>query len=308
MRIAPTLFASFLLASTSLAHAVTAASVCPAPQPASNMTMTRDDEFFQGQALSSDWTKLSGNPIGNAALEAEVYDPAQVTTINQRGLRFSMDTGSGNSARPYKSGGVSTIGKWSQLYGHFEFSARLPQFNGGWPAGWMMPADGSGPPEIDILEFIYAQQGKTPAADQAHYASSGYQASDLATTMHWGANYGADHHQSSPMNNDPLNIDVPISFQDWKTKGNPQGYHTYGIDWRPGSLVWLIDGSVVFCSLDNANTGTRVSSKAMYPILNFASFAGTSSNPGWGGWVTASDLEQTMDIANFRAFKFNDLQ
>ena len=69
----------------------------------------------------------------------------------------------------------------------------------------------------------------------------------------------------------------------------------------------MVDGAVAFCSLDTQATGPRVSSKAMYMILNLAATNGTQQNPGWAGYVTPSDLPQTMDIASVRAYRFNDL-
>ena len=179
--------AAFLL-SAPLARAAPAASVCPAPQPASNMTMTLDQEFFQGQALdASIWNMVTsgpGNhPFGDPTVEAETYLPAQVSTINQRGLRFTITTGSPETGHPYKSGAVSTLGKWSQLYGHFEASMRLPETNGLWPAWWLLPADNTWPPELDILEDIYAVNGVVPPATAS--SPNPWQGSDLATTTHW---------------------------------------------------------------------------------------------------------------------------
>ncbi|MDZ7835065.1 MAG: glycoside hydrolase family 16 protein [Alkalibacterium sp.] len=57
----------------------------------------------------------------------------------------------------YTSGKVLTDGKFSQTYGRFEASMKLPEGQGYWPAFWMMPQDdtyggwaASG--ELDIME------------------------------------------------------------------------------------------------------------------------------------------------------------
>jgi beta-glucanase (GH16 family) len=54
----------------------------------------------------------------------------------------------------YVSGLISTLPTVAQTYGHFEVRARLPRGKGLWPAIWMLPADQTWPPEIDIVESI----------------------------------------------------------------------------------------------------------------------------------------------------------
>lgn len=60
----------------------------------------------------------------------------------------------------YSSGLVTTRDRFAQKFGYFEIRARWSGGKGIWPAFWLLPQDGSWPPEIDVLEAHGDKPGK----------------------------------------------------------------------------------------------------------------------------------------------------
>jgi Ca2+-binding RTX toxin-like protein len=110
----------------------------------------------------------------------------------------------------YPSGMLSTNPTFTQTYGYFEIRADVPSGAGVWPAFWLLPADGSWPPELDVMEIL----SQDPRA--------------AWTTGHSGV---GGHTASGQSNFIPDTSD---------------GFHTYGTLWTPTTLTWYIDGVEVF--------------------------------------------------------------
>lgn len=131
---------------------------------------------------------------------------------------------------PYVSGAITTLGRFAQTYGYFEIRARLPAGEGFWPAFWLLPADHSWPPELDVFE----QYGKDPRA--------------IVVTSHSGL--GGRH---------------SFTYQNVPTQDVTADFHTYGVDWEPAETRWYVDHRFVFSAPTPADMD-----KPMYLIANLA--------------------------------------
>ena len=54
----------------------------------------------------------------------------------------------------YTFGMLSSHEAYSFTFGYAEISAKVPKGMGVWPAFWLLPADKSWPPEIDVIEYL----------------------------------------------------------------------------------------------------------------------------------------------------------
>ena len=130
----------------------------------------------------------------------------------------------------YTSGMLSTQPTFSQTYGYFEMRAELPHEAGAWPAFWLLPADGSWPPELDVMETLTSD------------------ARAAWTTEHSGL--GGVHVSSGQA------AFVPDTAS---------GFHTYGVLWTATDLNWYIDGVEVYHTATPADMN-----KPMYMVANLA--------------------------------------
>jgi hypothetical protein len=115
-------------------------------------------------------------------------------------------TSDANGSR-LQSGRVTSVNAFR--YGRVDVRAKLPGTQGMWPAIWMLPQDGSWPPEIDIMELI----GSEP--DRVHM------------TLHYGSRG-----------------DRSFDATDFAGPDFTAGFHTFSLEWVPGRMRWLVDGVV----------------------------------------------------------------
>jgi beta-glucanase (GH16 family) len=223
-------------------------SVAPAPTVAATpMYRLVFSEHFFGKALdATKWRSCYpwASPAGCSTWtnnELQWYQPSQIRVANGA-LRLVASRehteGQTQDGAPksfdWRSGMITTGGKFSFTYGKVVVRARIPAGRGFWPALWLLPADLSWPPEIDIMEAV----GEAPSQVTLSY------------------------HESL---SNSTSRTVP-------TANLSAGWHTFVVDWKPGSLTWSVDGSRRF-QLSGPTTN-----KPMYFLANLA-VGGTFARP-----------------------------
>lgn len=193
----------------------TTGSARKGPGRAGRRLVFRDD--FDGNRLDPSkwigcfpWAPLGcTNPPNH---ELDWYTPSQLKVSNGV-LHVTADDrpiwgkdANGNPRRyGYRSGNATTAKRFSFTYGYVQFEARLPVGKGLWPAVWMLPTTQRPAPEIDILEANNRVQGEVFHIFHGH-AGDGIGMLPAASEL------------------------------------GIHGWHTYGLDWKPGSLTFYLDG------------------------------------------------------------------
>jgi beta-glucanase (GH16 family) len=204
------------------------------------------DENFEGGTLdSSRWNTCHWWDKGGCTIasnnELEWYRPEQVSvadgTLRLTAAPNRYEASDGNTY-DFTSGMVTTgpnpdddDPKVAITYGTVEARFKAPAGRGLWPAIWMLPASKESRPEIDMLEMI----GQDPSELILHF-------------------HPEDRDADSPSKR--VRVSDPDLAEDW---------HTVGIIWTPGKLVYTLDGEPVWTV-----TGDQVPSEPMYLVMNLA--------------------------------------
>jgi beta-glucanase (GH16 family) len=196
--------------------ATTVATVAPAPK----WQLAWSDEFNGPNGASPDPAKwrldVGGNGWGNHELESYTARPANVQQQNGNLVISALQekyTGEDGIARDYTSARIKTEGLFSQTYGRFEASIKLPLGKGIWPAFWMLgnnintvgwPTCG----EMDIFENIG-------------------EASTIYSTLHGPGYSGAK------------GISAHASLPGGQAVNS--AFHLYAVEWAPNDIRFYVD-------------------------------------------------------------------
>lgn len=130
----------------------------------------------------------------------------------------------------HRSGLITSERLFSQQYGYFEIRARLPRGKGLWPAFWLLPVDGSWPPEIDVMEML----GHAP---ETYYV--------------------ALHARPDGQTLDQV---TAVAARDLSAE-----FHVFGVSWRPNRIGFYLDDTLVQESATPADMR-----RPMYLLANLA--------------------------------------
>ncbi|MBB3763594.1 glycoside hydrolase family 16 protein [Sphingomicrobium lutaoense] len=197
-------------------------------------------------------------------------------------LRAAQDDPDRVAHKPFTSARLVTRGKAAWRYGKVEVRAKLPQGQGTWPAIWMLPEDGNyggwaASGEIDILEAVNlgVACAQCPSGREDR----------ILGTLHYGGQWPDNEHVSTEVHRPEV----------------LEGFHTFGIVWRPGRFDWTFDGKV-FASREADEWWTSASENAEAPfdrpfhlILNLAIGGKLSEERGIGG-VDESGYPKWMEV------------
>ncbi|MEU4284225.1 family 16 glycosylhydrolase [Nocardiopsis dassonvillei] len=216
---------SFLTAAA-LVIPVGAASAAPVPE---DTAAPASAEAAQAAALvwSDEFNGAAGsapNPANwNHETGAHGWGNNELQNYTSSRANSALD-GNGNlviTARREANGGytsarMTTQNKVEHAYGRIEARIKIPRGQGIWPAFWMLGADFPDTPwpdsgEIDIMENI----GREPHLVHGTLHGPGYSGGNPLT--------GSYMHPQG------------WSFAD--------DFHTFAVDWSPGSITWSVDGN-----------------------------------------------------------------
>jgi beta-glucanase (GH16 family) len=200
----------------------TAVPGSPGPSAGGSWRLAFADDF-SGAALDAsrwvtcyDWNKDGCTNATNH--ELQWYTPGRVSVARGAATLTAQRAptrGSDGRIYPWVSGMLSTgRASWTGrprftfTYGYLEARIKMPSVKGMFPAFWLLSADETGDPEVDVVEMI----GNDDAP---------------VMNLHWTTATG-------------VKAQAPKKFasSDFSTD-----YHDFALDWEPGVITWYIDGA-----------------------------------------------------------------
>lgn len=180
-----------------------------------SLNSARWNTFMAGQGARV-WNS-NGLPAGYSAagtfFHQTYFSPAQVSVRNGLTLTMVRDTRYSSLGYGYRSGVVTTQGKFALRSGYVQIKAKMSDASaGGWPAIWFLdPNSGGGSQEIDLQEGGFTASGAgLPDGTPVNNI--------FVSTYHTPAGHQSGAAYATP---DPMNT----------------GFNIYGMEYIPGRSV-----------------------------------------------------------------------
>jgi len=198
------------------------------------------------------------------------YDPFVFTgeTLQITGIKTPADQLEAAGGQPYLSGVLSSSDKFAMTYGYVEMRARLASGDGMLSTFYLFNQGFyKSRPEIDIIEYLGSRPDK--AYQTYHYYDSNWVRPAVGREKH-----------SSPTMETTAAVDLSNDF------------HTYGVLWEPGLVVWYIDGQEV-----RRLVGVRVSDEPMNIVTQLV------MGSAWAGDPEPGKVPAMVEIDYIRAWQ-----
>ena len=201
------------------------------------------DEFDNDGSISTDKWNVETVPPNNGSWwngELQYYTNRPENIKVENGLLKITAIKEDYNNKKYTSARVNTQDKYEFLYGRIEMKAKLPNWEGMWPAFWMLGAnfDTVGWPfcgELDILEhgdYVKSSTINDPGliSSAVHYGPSDHdsQYASIPNTFYFDT--GQENFVRAE-----TTIEKP--FED---------FHTYSLHWSPEKLEFFVDEEIYF--------------------------------------------------------------
>lgn len=186
-------------------------SACAAPPEGSGYSwkLVFGDEFEGVSIDRSKW--ITQHPWGRT-FKGQAYNRDENVTVNNGILTITAKAES-YGGKSFTSGAISTgYTKFRFKHGYAEARMKLPGARGSWSNFWML--DEGWPPELDVMEYPLDNISGSDNHRYRFYTNYHYTG---GSTGQWI----------------------------WRSTDLSSGYNTYAVNWRPGYMGWLFNGSVV---------------------------------------------------------------
>ena len=203
-----------------------------------NNELVWSDEFDQDGPVSQDKWNVETIPPNNGSWwngELQFYTDKEDNIRVEEGLLKITAKYESYEGKNYTSARINTQDKFEFIYGRVEMRAKLPNWEGMWPAFWLLGAniDEIGWPncgELDILEhgdYVKDSTSNDPGliSSAVHYGPQDY----LRQTTNVPGKIFFDTGQERFIRSEKI-IEKPF-----------EEYHTYSMQWSPDKIQFFID-------------------------------------------------------------------
>ena len=189
----------------------------------------------------------------------------------------------------YTQGGVSTLGRFTQKYGLFTCSMKIPKQSSLNSAFWMMPGGAYG----STYMFYDSQQTTKGCSELDFVEISGYWGKKYSIGEHFFDTANNKTHSSKGIGEAPLSVDPTENFVE------------YSCAWLEDGLYYYANGELKWCDTNTGDLGGSNGKKAGRPgymILTLGLYA--PENTWCGPWqFKDSDFPISLEVDYVRAYQ-----